>query len=155
MKYYILEKTKIAEYTPAMEQSFGHNNISIRMSLDDTKGLMQFTDELAPGGITGYDSEIVKEILKTSEWTEESDYVPEKVSASQIRQALILSDIKLSDIITAIEAVPDATLREILTVRWEYETNYYRNNTEINQIAGALGLTQPQLDEIFKTAITL
>lgn len=68
MKYYIIPQNKIAEYTPLMKQSLGNDNIWIRMSVDGSEGLMEFTEELAPEGYTGYTVEEIREIMLTPEW---------------------------------------------------------------------------------------
>jgi len=43
MDFYIIEEENIQNFTPLMEQSYGHDNIYIRMSNDGTLGLMNFT----------------------------------------------------------------------------------------------------------------
>lgn len=48
MKYYKIPYDKIEEFTGLMIQSFKHNNILIRMNNDNSQGIMQFSDELAP-----------------------------------------------------------------------------------------------------------
>jgi hypothetical protein len=68
LKYYIIPKEKIAEYTPIMEESFGHNNIYIRMSLDQKKGIMLFLEELAPKDFTAYDQIEMLKITEGPEW---------------------------------------------------------------------------------------
>jgi hypothetical protein len=79
MKYYIIPQNKIVEFTPLMEQSFGHSNISIRMNLAETFGLMQFTDELAPEGYQAYTVEEIKFELESDEWIEDYTYQKGKV----------------------------------------------------------------------------
>tara|TARA_R110001606_G_scaffold361561_1_gene514689 strand:- start:45 stop:269 length:225 start_codon:yes stop_codon:yes gene_type:complete len=48
MKYYKIPYNKIEEFTALMEKSFKHNNIFVRMNNDNSRGIMQFSDELAP-----------------------------------------------------------------------------------------------------------
>jgi hypothetical protein len=50
MKYYKIPYNKIEEFTSLMIQSFKHNNIFIRINNDNSQGIMQFSDELAPSG---------------------------------------------------------------------------------------------------------
>lgn len=50
MKYYKIPYDKIEEFTPLMKKSFKHNNIFVRMNNDNSQGIMQFSDELAPNG---------------------------------------------------------------------------------------------------------
>ena len=68
MKYYIVNSEEIEMYTPNMVSSFGHANIFIRKSIDEAFGLMEFTEELAPEGYTGYTVEEIREIMLTPEW---------------------------------------------------------------------------------------
>ena len=48
MKYYKIPYNKIEEFTALMEKSFKHNNIFVRMNNDNSRGIMQFSYELAP-----------------------------------------------------------------------------------------------------------
>jgi hypothetical protein len=54
MKYYKIPYNKIEEFTSLMIQSFKHNNIFIRINNDNSQGIMQFSDELAPSGVFAY-----------------------------------------------------------------------------------------------------
>lgn len=66
MKYYKIPYDKIDEFTSLMIQSFKHNNILIRMNNDNSQGIMQFSDELAPNGFLP-----IKDIdieMKKDEW---------------------------------------------------------------------------------------
>ena len=78
MKYYIIEQEKITKYLPLMEQSFGHTNISVSMNLDESVGLMQFTDELAPKGYTSYTNKEIQDILRNSQWSEQPTLTDEE-----------------------------------------------------------------------------
>ena len=68
LKYYIIPHDEIAEYIPLMEESFGHDNIYVRMQLDQTKGIMLFLEELAPKGFTAYSKSEMLEITDGPEW---------------------------------------------------------------------------------------
>ena len=68
LEYYIIPQDKIVEYIPLMEQSFGHDNIYVRMSLDQTKGIMLFLKELAPQGYTAYSESEMLKITDGPEW---------------------------------------------------------------------------------------
>jgi len=66
MKYYKIPYDKIEEFTALMEKSFKHNNIFVRMNNDNSQGIMQFSDELAPNGFLP-----IKDIdieMKKDEW---------------------------------------------------------------------------------------
>lgn len=73
MKYYIIPQSEVEKLLPKSKQSFGHENVKPGYSLDGTKAIMQFTDELAPKDMHGYTTEEIKAILRKSEWTEESE----------------------------------------------------------------------------------
>lgn len=73
MKYYIIPQSEVEKLLPKSKQSFGHENVKPGYSLDGTKAIMQFTDELAPQDMHGYTTEEIKAILRKSEWTEESE----------------------------------------------------------------------------------
>ena len=74
--------------------------------------------------------------------------VPEKITARQLKSAIILAGINLTAVDAIIATLPQPQ-RDLAMVDWEYSTNFYRNNSMINQIAGALKLTHEQVDNIF------
>ena len=74
--------------------------------------------------------------------------VPEKITEMQLKSAMILAGIKLTTVDAIIATLPQPQ-RDLAMVDWEYSTNFYRNNSMINQIAGALKLTTEQVDNIF------
>ena len=69
LRYYIIPSDNIEEYKPLMIESLNTQNIYIRMSLDDTKGIMVFSDSLAPQGVTPYTKEEMLVIVSGPEWT--------------------------------------------------------------------------------------
>ena len=69
LRYYIIPLDNIEEYKPLMIESLNTQNIYIRMSLDDTKGIMVFSDSLAPQGVTPYTKEEMLVIVSGPEWT--------------------------------------------------------------------------------------
>mgnify|MGYP003627334340 CR=1 FL=1 len=73
MMYYIIPQGEIDEYIPLMKQSLGNDNIWIRMSVDELDGLMEFTEEYAPKGYTGYNVDEISEIMLTPEWNVDGD----------------------------------------------------------------------------------
>lgn len=73
MMYYIIPQRYIDEYIPLMKQSLGNDNIWIRMSVDELSGLMEFTEEYAPEGYTGYNVDEISEIMLTPEWYVDGD----------------------------------------------------------------------------------
>lgn len=75
--------------------------------------------------------------------------VPEKITASQIRQALILTGRNPEDVVNAISQISNDMIKNILLVRWEYETTYSRASDEVNQIGASLGMPQKEIDDLF------
>lgn len=68
MKYYKIPYDKIEEFTSLMIQSFKHNNILIRMNNDNSQGIMQFSDELAPDGYNAIEDIGVE--MNKDEWVD-------------------------------------------------------------------------------------
>lgn len=76
------------------------------------------------------------------------------VTPRQFRQALVLSGISATDIVTMIETQPEP-LRSLALIEWEYSTAFIRSNPLVNQLAPALGFTSQQLDDLWLLAGTL
>ncbi len=75
--------------------------------------------------------------------------VPSSVSPRQFRQALDI--IAMYDSVqTAVAAADNQT-----KIWWEYATSVDRDNAPLNAMAGSLGVTHEQLDDIFRLAATL
>ena len=118
--------------------------------------------EEAPATVTGddytlynYNSEANEVMLREDGYLPENEIdlnvevkVPEKITARQLKSAMILAGINLTAVDAIIATLPQPQ-RDLARVDWEYSTNFYRNNTMINQIAGALKLTSEQVDNIF------
>ena len=75
------------------------------------------------------------------------------VTPRQIREALILSGVSLSDIDSFIDTLPEPT-KSIARVNWEYSTMFKRNNQLINTYAGSIGFNSTALDNLWKLAAT-
>ena len=74
--------------------------------------------------------------------------IPMLLTASQIRQALVLMGKNPDDVVVAINKIPDATTKAILLIRFEYEIEFVRTNADIIAIANALNV---DLIELYKT----
>lgn len=74
--------------------------------------------------------------------------VPATISASQARVALHRAGLLAS--VTALVDNP-ATDAEI-KIFWEYEVDLSRDSPALNAMAGALGLTAAQVDDLFRSA---
>lgn len=80
--------------------------------------------------------------------------VPPEVTRRQAKQALLLAGI-LGAVQGAIDAIPDATQRSLAQIEWDDSQAFERNRPILITLAGALGLTSGQLDELFITAAGL
>lgn len=76
------------------------------------------------------------------------------VSARQIRTALIISGISISNIETALNGLPEPN-RSIAQVAWEFSNDFYRDNPLILELAPIIGLTEQQLNDLWALAATL
>ncbi len=80
--------------------------------------------------------------------------VPQKVTSRQMRVALIMSGFSIETINAMINGLPEPT-KSIAFQTWDYSNEFHRSNALLNSLAPALGLSQEQLDNLFKLAITL
>ena len=74
--------------------------------------------------------------------------VPESISQMKLRKQLILSGFSIASIDALIQSLPQPN-RDLIYTMWEYAVVFDRHNPELNAMAGMLGVTQQQLDEIF------
>lgn len=81
--------------------------------------------------------------------------VPSSVTARQIRLWLVSHGLGLSAVETAIDAIPDATQRDMVRVEWEYAPYVERSHPMLVPLAAALGLSEAQVDQAFREAATL
>lgn len=76
------------------------------------------------------------------------------VTPRQIRQALILSGVSLTDIDTALDSLPEPT-KSLAKVEWEFSIAFQRNRPLVAQVAQMLGWTDAQLDALWLMAAGL
>lgn len=81
-------------------------------------------------------------------------FVPQQVTPRQMRVALIMSGISIASIEAMIDALEEPQ-KSIVRTTWEYSTAFERDNEILNQMASMLGLSQPQVDDLFLLARTL
>lgn len=79
--------------------------------------------------------------------------VPEQVTMRQARLALLGAG-KLSAVETAINALPEPQ-KSAARIEWDYSSAVQRHNGFVQQLGPALGLTDAQIDDLFRTAATL
>lgn len=80
--------------------------------------------------------------------------VPQKVSARQAHQALILAGL-YDNVQAAIDAIPDGTQRAMTRAEWDKSNEFERSRPLLIQLAEAIGLDSEALDNLFITAAQL
>ena len=80
--------------------------------------------------------------------------IPDHVTPRQIRQALILSGILLTDIEAVISMLPEPQ-RYLAKVEWDYSLTYDRNRPLVATVAKKLGMTDDQIDKLWDLASSL
>jgi len=76
------------------------------------------------------------------------------VTPRQIRQALLLSGVSLSDIDAALNSLPEPT-KSFAKVEWEYSIAFQRSRPLVAEVGSILGWTSGQLDDLWKLAHSL
>lgn len=77
------------------------------------------------------------------------------LTARQLRLGLVLNDISISQIETAIAAIENQQDREVAQIEWEYASTFERQHPLIEQIGVALGLTKGEIDNMWEEASKL
>jgi len=80
--------------------------------------------------------------------------VPQEITMRQARLEL-LNVGKLSDVDTALAAIPDEQQRQAAQIEWEYATVIERNAPLVQSLTPALGFTESEMDDLFKRAMLL
>lgn len=80
--------------------------------------------------------------------------VPEKVTARQAVQALILNN-KLALVQPAIDAIADPVQRQLVQAEWDKSQEFERNRPTLIALATAIGLSASELDALFIQAAQL
>jgi hypothetical protein len=82
------------------------------------------------------------------------DTVPSSITMRQTRLALISAGL-LDSVEAAIKSIEDPTQRLIAQTEWNTASIVQRNSQWVIQLAGELGLTEEELDNLFKQAVNL
>ena len=91
-----------------------------------------------------------------SEWMDNSVIVvPQQVHNHKLRLAMIHFGILPSSIDTAIDAIPDLTMREKIYTLWNFAPMLERANTSLNYMATQFEISPSVLNEIFIYANSL
>ena len=80
--------------------------------------------------------------------------VPEVITPRQAKIALLQAGL-LDDVEAAIAAIPDETTRRIAQVEWEYAQEVRRDWPLLVAVAGQMGLSDEQVDELFRAGARL
>lgn len=97
-----------------------------------------------------------KVVEKTQEEIDayEEAQVPLILTASQLRQSLVLAGINLQSVVDAINTLPSPQ-KELVLVKWEYENTYNRTSPEVIAISQIVGLDDEALKQIYITGSEL
>ena len=76
------------------------------------------------------------------------------VTPRQMRIALVMSGISISNIEAVINSLPEPD-QSVVRITWEYSVEFQRNNPLIASMGPALGLTTAQIEQLFILAATL
>lgn len=88
-------------------------------------------------------------VWMNGEWILSAPYVPESISARQIRLWLIRHGISLTAVEEAINNIPDSLTRDSTRVEWEYAPYVERNHPMVSVLAAGLGLSSTDIDNAF------
>jgi hypothetical protein len=80
--------------------------------------------------------------------------VPYAVTMRQARLVLLQADL-LYQVDTTIAAIQDTTERRQAQVTWEYSTEVLRTDPLVTRLTAVFGLSEDQVDNMFRTAATL
>lgn len=77
--------------------------------------------------------------------------IPQVVTPRQAKIALLQAGL-LDDVEAGIEAIADPATKRLAQIEWEYAHEVRRDWPLLNQIAAGMGITDAQLDELFRVA---
>jgi hypothetical protein len=77
--------------------------------------------------------------------------VPEVVTPRQAKIALLQAGL-LDDVEAGIEALEDQGMKRLAQIEWEYAQEVRRDWPLLNTLAAGMGITDAQLDELFRVA---
>lgn len=81
--------------------------------------------------------------------------IPQSVTMPQARKALIMSGVSIAQVDATINAIEDATERELAETDWEYSATVRRDSPLVITLGPLLELTESQIDDLFILAETL
>lgn len=123
-------------------------NTVVVAALDALPGLILIDADLHPGNIgDGWDGSAIIPAPPAPE------PVPEQVTMRQARLALLGAG-KLAAVDAAINAMPEPA-KSAARIEWDYSSAVQRHNGFVVQLGPALGLTDAQIDDLFRAASKL
>ena len=81
------------------------------------------------------------------------EVVPDAVTMRQARLALLGAG-KLADVEAAINSLP-SPMKEQARISWDYSSQVHRSHGIVAQMGPALGLSETDIDNLFKVAVKL
>lgn len=104
-----------------------------------------------------YDSYVASNQAAYDTWSaaqvEPAEYIPD-VTPRQIRQALVLMNVSMSQITDALASLPEPT-KSMAQIEWEYSLAFERNRPLVTQVGVMLGWSAQQLNDLWKFAASL
>ncbi|UNZ50609.1 hypothetical protein [Agrobacterium tumefaciens] len=80
--------------------------------------------------------------------------LPLPITKRQLRLTLVRNGIALSTVEAAIASMPEGLPKEEAKIEWDDASTFNRNHPTLLLIAGALGLTEAQVDTMWAEAVT-
>lgn len=77
------------------------------------------------------------------------------LTARQFRLGLLSAGIAPSQVAATIAAMPDGLDKERAGIEWEYAPTFSRTHPLISTVAGAMGLSEEQIDDMWSAALGL
>lgn len=126
------------------------NEISITPAFDGiTELLSSLTDkQQILSALSQFNSEYVWAV------TYETPPMP-ALTRRQFRLALVTNGYNLADIESLIAQITDDMQRQIIQIEWQDATTFHRTNPSLLAMAGMMGLTATQVDELWEQALSL
>lgn len=76
------------------------------------------------------------------------------ITPRQIRLALVLSGVSLTDIDNSLNSLPEPT-KSLALISWEYAVAFERNDPLVESVGLMLGMTSAQIDQLWMLAASL
>lgn len=107
---------------------------------------------LPVGAIPGPCDDSGLPVTLPEDWEEQFPIpVPDSITARQLRLELLDRGL-LGQVETAIDGLPSPQ-KEAVGIEWEYATVFERASPTLTALAGALDLSGPDVDEMFRAAV--